>query len=53
MTVYIVTKHVLHEGFDIIGVFSSREKAHNFLEGEKEIRGQMWYEVDEWFVDEE
>ena len=50
MKVFIVEEYVLHEGGAVLGVYSSEEKAEEFVAKQKELSWK-WYEVTEWEVE--
>lgn len=55
MKIYVAERNVEYEGFDIIGVFSSREAASLACDNDKFIDGQKRgdrHSVSEWDLDE-
>jgi len=52
MKVYVVSRHIDYEGSDLIGVFSTQEKAEQVVDAKEGGNwGGIHYDWDEWEVE--
>lgn len=51
MTVFVLTENWEYEGGQVLGIFSTKEKAEEYLKTrEPSLLG--YFEIDEWTIDE-